>query len=179
MANPFTLSTATALALAGTGLGLYLGKSAISEINPAHFGASSQARFHSDLVSNRPDWDSPPAAVQNAALTTGYGTGCVGCRTYPEEYFPKHDPAVDDDGLYAGATSGRIIEQAELEIAEAARRAELASVERYAHYPVADEEKPAMLVQVQAQARTQTPSDSSANDCAQETQCEGDPTPGI
>lgn len=178
MPNPFTLSSMTALALAGTGLGLYLGKSAVAEINPAYFGsAASETRFHSDLVAKRPTWDNPPAVLQNAALTTGYGTGCVGCRAYPEEYFPVHDPAVDENFDQATSNTDRIIEEAELEIAEMARRAQLASVERYAHYPVSDEEKPALLAQAQGPASG--PADQSQDGCAAEGQCDGEPAPGI
>lgn len=178
MPNPFTLPTMAALALAGTGLGLYLGKSAIAEINPAYFGTPySEARFHSDLVPNRPNWDSAPPTLQNADLTLGYGTGCVNCRTYPEEYVPVHDD--DVDALYADAadTPDRILDEAELEIAEIARRAELASIERYTHYPISDEERPARL------ARAEPPSEPAAgeasSDCSIESQCEGEPTPGI
>jgi hypothetical protein len=49
MAHPLTVPTIGVLALAGAGLGLYLGNSAISEINPLYF-TDPPSRFHADLT---------------------------------------------------------------------------------------------------------------------------------
>jgi len=94
MPHPLTLSTAGAIALVGIFTGVQLGRSAIAEIDPIYY-SERPTRFHADLVPNPPS-DSPPnitlaQADQNAAL----GTGCVGCRTYPEEYYPIHDASID------------------------------------------------------------------------------------
>lgn len=50
MPLPTTLPIAAALAIAGTIAGIQLGRSAIAEIDPAHFGAPESARFFADLV---------------------------------------------------------------------------------------------------------------------------------
>jgi len=146
MANLATLPTLTMLALAGIGSGLYLGKSAIGEINPAHFASPyAGSRFHADLVPNRSN--GAPASLQQAGLATDYGSGCLGCRTYPEEYFPRHDPAVDDS-IYASAGEtppDEIVAEVDREIAFASSRAERASVERYMHYSVSADEAPVTL----------------------------------
>src|SRR5687768_17027176 len=114
MANPFTISTVTALALTGAGLGLYLGKSAIAEINPAYFGgAYSESRFHADLVPNRPNFDAQQARLQDASLVSGYGTGCVGCLTYPEEYFPNPEPAIEYAAYTPSPAPQQMIEETE------------------------------------------------------------------
>ena len=47
------------LAIAGSVGGVYLGRSAISEINPAYYD-EPEPRFHADLVPNPPDFEAPP-----------------------------------------------------------------------------------------------------------------------
>lgn len=147
MAYPFSLSSLAALALVGTGAGLFLGKSAISEINPAYFGSHySETRFHSDLVPGGANFDRAPK-LTDATLEYGLGSGCVGCQTYPEEYFPVHDPAVDGYAADTTAVADRIVEDADRDLAEMQRQAKQASLERYAHYPIETGEQPAKLAQ--------------------------------
>lgn len=102
MTQPMTLPLIGALALAGIGAGVHLGHSALAEINPIYY-APSPTRFHSDLVANPPSFSAPALFSDASADTPGaLGTGCVGCRTYPEEYRPIHDATVDDEsGVYA------------------------------------------------------------------------------
>ncbi|MDP8912328.1 MAG: hypothetical protein M3N39_01970 [Pseudomonadota bacterium] len=93
MAHPLTLPTAALLALAGIGAGIYLGHSAIAEINPMYFSQPA-TRFHADLSANRPFESAPPALLPQAR-DPALGTGCIGCRTYPEEYYPIHEASLD------------------------------------------------------------------------------------
>ena len=112
MANPMTLPLLGILSLAGAGAGLYLGKAAVGEINPAYFRTPEPRLSYSDLSGYRsPSWAAsqtslPP--IEQAAL----GTGCVGCTNYPEEYYPEHEPAVD--GFAASATTPAPYEPAQL-----------------------------------------------------------------
>lgn len=95
MAHPLTLPTAGLLALAGIGAGIHLGHSAIAEIDPMYF-SEPPTRFHADLSANRPIDSAPPAALSQTE-DLALGTGCIGCRTFPEEYFPIHDASLDRD----------------------------------------------------------------------------------
>src|SRR5688500_19159267 len=49
--------------------------------------------------SRSPDWaqvhQAEYRAAQQPVIVGELGSGCVGCRTYPVEYVPQHDPAVD------------------------------------------------------------------------------------
>ena len=146
MAHQLTWPTIGVLALLGTGAGVHLGYSAIAEINPVHF-ASSQPRssFHADLVPNRPS-DSAPIALA-ADDDDMLGAACVGCRAYPEEYYPIHDASVDGgyDSDWASEESAEAVELAAYAVetlAEVARRkADMERVERYAHAPVTADEQ--------------------------------------
>lgn len=99
MPNPLTLATLAVLTAAGSVTGLYLGHSAIAEINPAFYD-EPETRFHADLVPNPPGFDAPPVTragyVSPAEYGQAFGRGCVGCLTYPEEYRPVHDSSVDE-----------------------------------------------------------------------------------
>ena len=93
MAHPLTLPTVGLLALAGIGAGIQLGHSAIAEIDPVYF-SQPPTRFHADLSANRPLDTSPPALLAQAK-NPGLGAGCIGCRTFPEEYYPVHEASLD------------------------------------------------------------------------------------
>jgi len=84
----YTLSSGifAGLAVAGIGSGIYLGQAAIAEIDPIYF-QKPPTRFHADLSPNRPS-DSAPRPMLAATGGLSLGTGCVGCRTYPEELYP-------------------------------------------------------------------------------------------
>ncbi len=93
MAHAMTIPIVGALTLVGVGAGIHLGNAAIGEINPMYF-SEPETRFHADLSPYRPS-DSPRRIVLAKAGDPALGTGCVGCRTYPEEYYPTQDPAVE------------------------------------------------------------------------------------
>lgn len=177
MGSPVTLSTMTALAIAGAGFGVYLGKSAIAEINPSYFAAPSSASvFHSDLIADPSDVASAPVVSARADDFSGLGTGCGGCRTYPEEYIPVRDAAVDSFDAPTSYAPGpdRLIEDVDAEIAAAiARREAAASVERYAHSPIASDEVKTWLASAPAESAP------AAEGCAVEGQCEGTEAPGV
>lgn len=92
MSHPLTLPTIGLLTLAGIGAGVHLGHSAIAEINPLYF-SEPETRFHADLSANPPS-DSAPPPLLAQARDPALGTGCIGCRTYPEEYFPVHEASL-------------------------------------------------------------------------------------
>jgi hypothetical protein len=122
------------LAAAGVGTGIYLGKAAVAEINPMYF-SEPETRFHGDLVPYRAAETAGYRAGELSAanLDGALGTGCIGCRTYPEDVVLVHR-----------ATSGK----AEFGYAEVASEPvqavayeqtpipEFAAVERYSSYPV-------------------------------------------
>lgn len=149
-----TLPTLAGLAILGAALGVSLGQSAISEINPAYF-SDPEDSFHSDLVPYRsPDWAQVQAAgypaAQQPVLVGELGSGCIGCRDYPVHYVPVHDPAVDGygDGYAASAP-----EPAQIVIVETPAAADPARerIQAYASYPVSEEERPAQAAEAPAE----------------------------
>ncbi len=140
-----TLPIMAGLSILGAALGITLGKSAISEINPAYF-SDPEDSFHSDLVPYRsPDWAQVQSAEYRAAqqpvLVGDLGSGCIGCRDYPIEYVPRHDPAVDgyQDGYAAIAPQPARIVIVETPAADPARE----RIQAYASYPVTADAQPA------------------------------------
>jgi hypothetical protein len=145
-----TLPVMAGLSILGAALGITLGKSAIAEINPAYFN-ESEGDFHADLVPYRsPDWGQVQQAEYRAAqqpvLVGELGSGCIGCRAYPVDYVPRHDPAVDRyvEGGYAQGGLLRAPEPTSVEGVEAAPAPDpdRERVMRYASYPVSSEERP-------------------------------------
>ena len=139
-----TLPIVAGLALIGSALGVSLGRSAIAEINPAYF-TDPEGPFHADLVPNRgTDWAQVQALeYQQASAADGLGTGCVGCRAFPAEYFPRHDPAVDgyQDGWAASARAPAAA-PAEVYVEEEAEPDPgRADIVRYASYRVSEDEE--------------------------------------
>ena len=133
MAHPLTLPTVGLLALAGIGAGIHLGHSAIAEINPMYYSQPA-TRFHADLSANRPI-DSTPPALLAQANDPALGTGCIGCRTFPEEYYPIHEASLDrySSGLAANADVSSPAMAEEQPDPEAARlRHAIQQVELYA-----------------------------------------------
>jgi hypothetical protein len=146
-----TLPIIAGLSILGASLGVTLGRSAISEINPAYF-SDPEDSFHSDLVPYRsPDWAQVQAAEYHAAqqpVTVGdLGGGCIGCRDYPIETVPRHDPAVDgyQDGYAASAPQPAQVVIVEIPVAAPDPARE--RIQAYASYPVSSDEKPAEAAQ--------------------------------
>jgi hypothetical protein len=147
-----TLPIMAGLAILGAAAGINLGRSAISEINPAYFSEPEES-FHADLSPYRsPDWAQVQAAeaAQQPVLVGDLGSGCIGCRDYPVEYVPRHDPAVDgySDGYAASAP-----QPAQIVIVEtpAAHDPARERIQAYASYPVSSDEKPVQAAEAPAE----------------------------
>jgi hypothetical protein len=145
MAHSLTLPTIGVLALAGAGLGLHLGKQSISEINPIYF-QEPPTRFHSDLSPYRSADSGGYVARMDMASPLQLGTGCVGCRTYPEEYFPQRDPMVDR-AIEGVSDEAPLVQPAVAETAPdpdlIRRQSELERLQRYAAFAIGAEEEEA------------------------------------
>jgi hypothetical protein len=149
-----TLPVVAGLSILGAALGITLGKSAIAEINPAYFN-EAEDDFHADLVPNRGLDGSQVQqlayhAAQQPVIVGELGSGCVGCRTYPVEYVPRHDPAVD---LYADGALLRAPEPTNVEAVETAPPPDpdRERIVRYASYPVSAEERPVEVAEAPAE----------------------------
>lgn len=174
MPHPLTLPTLSVLAVMGSGLGLYLGRAAVAEINPAYY-SEAQDRFHADLT----PYQSVGGNVRYAAgelgpaeLDQALGNGCVGCRTYPEEYYPVHDTSEEsyragwasmDEAPVVAAAAVQVeqpragdqpsaTELAEQAVEEAQHAEAIVRVHRYSSYQVSAEapsepEQPAAVEQ--------------------------------
>jgi hypothetical protein len=153
-----TLPIMAGLAILGAAAGVNLGRSAISEINPAYFSEPEES-FHADLAPYRsPDWAQVQAseyrAAQQPVLVGDLGSGCIGCRDYPVEYVPRHDSAVDgySDGYAASAPQPAQIVIVETPAAPDPARER---IQAYASYPVSSDEKPAEAAQAPVQEPTE------------------------
>ncbi len=139
MKRSLTLPTITVLVLAGTGLGIHLGEASIAEINPAYF-SERPSRFHADLSPYQSQGDDGLRAAGGASMNS-LGSECVGCRTYPEEYHPVHDPAVDHY-LSSDSDAQEPVSFAEQQPGQEPREGDQdkARVELYASFPVSSDE---------------------------------------
>jgi hypothetical protein len=140
-----TLPVMAGLSILGAALGITLGKSAVAEINPAYFN-EAEDDFHADLVPYRgPDSAQVHPvgylAAQQPVIVGELGSGCIGCRTYPVEYIPQHDPAVDRyvEGGTLTAPEPTYVDGV---ATAAAPDPDRERIVRYASYPVSSEEKP-------------------------------------
>ncbi|HEX8443228.1 MAG TPA: hypothetical protein VF631_06250 [Allosphingosinicella sp.] len=152
-----TLPALAALALAGTGTGIYLGKAAVAEINPIYY-SEPEARFHSDLAPYRATEASGYQAgdLSVANLNQALGSGCIGCRTYPEEVILVHRGRADK---YVPGGADVSVEPVAAVQVEQAHSPEFAAVERYATYPITQEAEiaPEAPVEIElAAAETET-----------------------
>lgn len=143
MAHATTFSTLAALALVGAGTGVHLGRSAISQINPLYYSPLNTTKSYAALTPHR-SVEGTSSAARLAAIedAAALGDGCVGCATYPEEYFPQRDGL--EDGYSASAWSSRneepaAVEYAAYQEAPAAPDPAREDIERYSSYPVAAE----------------------------------------
>lgn len=149
-----TLPVMAGLSILGAALGVGLGRSAISEINPAYFNEAEDS-FHADLIPYQsPDWAQAHAdeyrAAQQPVVVGELGTGCIGCRDYPVEYVPQHDPAVDyyvEGGLLRAPEP---TQAAAVEVAPAPDP-DRERIQRYASYPVSNDEKPVEVAEAPAE----------------------------
>lgn len=139
MAHSMTLPTIGAFAIGGVALGMHLGNISIAEINPIYF-QESPTRFHADLAS----YQSPTSTGYNLRPAAAPADlSCVGCRTYPEEYFPRRDAMIDEILEERPAQRAPVM-LASAEAAEPAAPIErdpaLDRVQRYSQFAVVAEE---------------------------------------
>ena len=126
------------LALVGTAVGVSLGHSAISEINPVYY-AEAPTRFHGDQVPQRPDWTAAqPAFAADASTVAGLGTGCFGCGGGGAEHYAAPAVVTYTDSWTADAQ--RAAAPIAAEPVEAAPDPERERVARYASYPITEAE---------------------------------------
>src|SRR5687768_17534201 len=155
-----TLPIMAGLSILGAALGITLGKSAIAEINPAYF-SEPEDDFHADLVPYRsPDWaqvhQAEYRAAQQPVIVGELGSGCVGCRTYPVEYYPRHDPEVDryvEGGLLRAPEPTQVVVVQQAAAPDPARE----RIALYASYPVSSEEAPAAPAEVAEAQQVEEP----------------------
>ena len=135
-----TLMSFAALALAGSMGGVYLGRSAVAEINPVHF-QEPETRFHADLVPYRPTEAAGYRAgdLSQANLDQALGRGCVNCLTYPEEVILVHR---GQDSKYVPGRAELAPEPVATVAVEQAPVPEFAAVERYTSYRIVEAETP-------------------------------------
>ena len=147
MAKSAKLSALGGLVVGGAALGLYLGSSAISEINPAYYSTPlSRSNFHADLVPNQTDRSTAQPLIETAVEEIGLSSGCFGCSSRPQEYVPGSDYSVsDDDSGYSGSgpthTADLIIAKAEEHASKALGLAEIEDITRYSRFQVSEDEK--------------------------------------
>ena len=101
MGYPIALPAIAGLSIMGAVSGIWLGKSAVSEINPLYY-QERETRFHADLNPYQsPDWAKVQTSeLQQASAGEDYGRFCLGCSEYPQEvYFARSREA---DGLEDG-----------------------------------------------------------------------------
>jgi hypothetical protein len=92
MPSPFTLPIVAGLSIVGGLSGIWLGHSAIGQVNPFFFSAP-ETRFHADQAPYRsPDW-AQLRATEEAMNAGSEIVSCIGCNNWPEEYRPVRDAA--------------------------------------------------------------------------------------
>lgn len=137
MPSPMSALTLACLSLVGAGAGVFLGRDAVGEINPIYFSERATS-WHADLAANQPPaWETIPASsVTDAELGIGLGSGCVGCREYPEEYYPRHDESVDYDNWSGSASAPAEVMPASIGNFEPVDDPDRRAIEAYSTYPV-------------------------------------------
>jgi len=171
MANLSKLSSLGGLVVAGAALGLYLGSSAISEINPAYYSTPfASSKFHADLVPNPGDRDSAQPLPELAQVATDLGSTCVTCRLAPDEYAAVDYPSPERYGSYGAVPADLVVAQAEESVSGGLSLREVRDIERYAHFRVSeDDEGPALAVAT---------ADRRGRDLAPAAEPEGEAAPG-
>ena len=139
-----TLPMSAMLSLAGAALGIYLGNSAIAEINPAYFTSPERGTsFHSDLAGYRSPASASgeQATLIDAASNEPLYHGCIGCRSYPEEYLPVHEASLGKVHAGWASTSYEVPAEPAGDAMTPQRARSLSDIERYARYPITAEEE--------------------------------------
>ena len=143
MAHPMTLPTVAILALVGTGLGVHMGKEAISEINPLYFSMPEGTKSYAALTPHGTNFDAAPR-LRPASEAIGLGDGCVGCRSLADDFSAPPQPT---ESLYAQrrwdppeAAEPEMTVERVVQIA-APPDPERVLIQSYASYPVTIEEQ--------------------------------------
>ena len=186
MPAPVSLTTMAALAVTGIGAGLYLGKSAVAQINPIYFSSPYEApsKFYADLVPGGAKFEPSPARLPDASLAQGLGSGCVLCpaaaQTYA--YTPSDYGGYEAEFEYASYVefpAEDVVTDAE-EAVEQARETALRNIERYAHFPVSAQEAAEEEAEpVRIAAASSAPEEEAAETPATALAVEAGTTPGI
>jgi hypothetical protein len=167
MANSSKLSSIGGLAIAGAALGLYLGSSAISEINPAYYSTPfSASTFHTDLVPNSGARDVARPLPDLAQAPTDLGSSCVSCSLSPDEYALVNYPSLHSYASSHPVAPGVVLAEAEEYVSQGLSSDEARNIERYAHFPVSEDEGPAVEA-------------TAAQDAADAARGEEEAAPGI
>ncbi|MDQ1686951.1 MAG: hypothetical protein QOC82_3688 [Frankiaceae bacterium] len=162
MPNSLVLPLIAGLSLAGAAVGVQIGHSAISEIDPSLFSEPEES-FHAALSPYQsPSW----AQVQQAEYAQPevvaqpeVPPACIGCVTWPIELGPQPSSAVPRDYRVAAEPSVRA-RYAEAEtvpsmVVDDAPDPARERIARYSTFPVSSEDKPSEA----AQAPAETPSE--------------------
>jgi hypothetical protein len=142
MAYTTHLPVLAGLAILGSVAGVGLGRSTISQINPAYFQTAS-GHFYGDLVPNRSRYE-PSEGASSDYLQADYAYSatptCIGCEDYPVEYRPRHEPKIDfeEENWAEPESPAVILASAERPVAEPAP-ANREWIERYTTYTVSTE----------------------------------------
>lgn len=109
MPSPMTLPIVAGLSIIGGLGGIWLGHSAVDQVNPFFFN-QPETRFHADSTPYRsPDW-AQVRALEEAQNAGSEIVSCIGCRNWPQEYRPIRDAAFqvidgNQDGWSASAAA--------------------------------------------------------------------------
>lgn len=142
MAHPMTLPTVAMIALVGTGLGVHLGKEAISEINPLYFTMPEGTKTYAALTPQGTRYDQAPP-LRPASEAVGLGDGCVGCRSLADDFEASPQP---NEALYAQRRWDMPVAEPEPALEQLPQVAQAPSEEQmlirtYSSYPVTTEEQ--------------------------------------
>ena len=131
------LMSFAALSVAGSVGGVYLGRAAVSEINPLYY-SKPETRFHADLVPYRPSEAAGYRAgdLTQANLDQALGRGCINCLTYPEEVVLVHRGRADK---YLPGGAEIAAEPVAAVATEQESSPEFAALAPYTNFPIAAE----------------------------------------
>ncbi len=139
MPNLITLSIGTAVAFSAAAGGVYMGRSAIAEIDPAYFTPVEEFRAaYPAYASGAGDYSSPYTAGAQPGYEDGAEWKCFNCSAYLRS--EKGMPTAAPTAAYFEPPSkvDAILDQIDRDIAEAEHRA-MQTIERYAYYPLSAE----------------------------------------
>ena len=139
MPNLITLSIGTAVAFGAAAGGVYMGRSAVAEIDPAYFTPVEEFRAaYPAYASGAVDYSYPYTSGAQPGYENGAEWTCFNCSAYRrnEKGMPAPTPAAVH--FEPPSQVDAILDQIDRDIADAERRAN-ETVERYAYYPVSAE----------------------------------------